>query len=98
MKKDEAIRLLSDVKHPAIDRTLLDLGIIKYISSDEDIVYITLAFPFPEIPIADTLVELVSAPIRNAGSDVRVDMVLMTEEEKQQFLRMEKEAWKGLEE
>jgi ATP-binding protein involved in chromosome partitioning len=95
--KEQAIELIRDVKHPAIDHTLLDLGIVKHVSTDEDKVYVTFAFPFPSIPIADTLIRSISEPLQTIGAHVMVDMVLMTEEEKQNFLRMEQEAWKGLE-
>jgi metal-sulfur cluster biosynthetic enzyme len=96
--KEQAIDSIKNVMHPAINHSLLDLGIVKHISTDEDTVYVTFAFPFPNIPIADTLIQSVSEPLRKIGAKVMVDMVLMTEEEKQNFLRMEQQAWKGLEE
>ncbi len=96
--KEEALAAIKNVKHPAIDHTLLNLGIVKHISTDEDIVYVTFAFPFPDIPIADTLIQSVSEPLQKLKVKVRVDMVLMTEEEKERFLRMEHEAWEGPEE
>ncbi len=96
--KEQAIEAIKEVKHPAIDRTLLDLGIVKHVSADEEKVYVTFAFPFPSIPIADTLISSISQPLQAIGATVLVDMVLMTEEEKQKFLQMEQEAWTGLEE
>jgi len=47
------------VKHPAIDRTLTELGILKDITVEGDTVFVTLAFPFPGIPIRELLVESV---------------------------------------
>jgi len=96
--KETALSAIKNVKHPAIDRTLLDSGIVKQISTDENIVYVTFAFPFPDIPIADTLIRSIAAPLQQLGAEVRMDMVLMTEEEKQRFLQMEHEAWTGLDE
>ena len=96
--KEKAIELIKDVMHPAINRSLLDLGIVKYITIDENIVYVTFAFPFPNIPIAETLIQSISEPLEKAGTEVRVDMLLMTEDEKKRFLEMEHEAWKGLDE
>ena len=46
-------KILADVKHPAIDRTLLDLGTIKSITVKNNNAEITLAFPFPHIPIGE---------------------------------------------
>lgn len=96
--KEEALAAIKNVKHPAIDFTLLDLGIVKQVSTDKDIIYVTFAFPFPDIPIADTLIQSVSRALQKLKGEVRVDMVLMTEEEKQRFLRMEEEGWQGLDE
>ncbi len=96
MTKEEAIEAIREVRHPAIDHTLLDLGIIKNVSTDGDTVYITFAFPFPNIPIVDTLIRRVSGPLEALGARAVFDMVLMTEEEKARFLRMEQEAWTGM--
>lgn len=96
--KEAALEAIKDVMHPAINFSLLDLGIVKHVSTDEDIVYVTFAFPFPNIPIADTLIKSISEPLEKMGAEVRADMVLMTEAEKQRFLEMEHQAWKGLEE
>ncbi len=94
--KEAALEAIRNVMHPAINYSLLDLGIVKHVSTDEDIVYVTFAFPFPNIPIADTLIQSISGPLEEMGAEVRVDMVLMTEAEKQRFLEMEHQAWKGM--
>ncbi len=94
--KEKAIESIKDVMHPAINYSLLDLGIVKYITTDESFVYVTFAFPFPNIPIADTLIQSIVSPLEKAGAEVRADMILMTEEEKQRFLEMEQQAWKGV--
>ena len=54
---EKSIRnMLKEVKHPAIDRSLLDLGVIKEIAVKEGKVLITMALPFPNIPIIDQLI------------------------------------------
>jgi len=87
---------LSEVKHPAIDRTLIDLGILKDITIRNDRVELTLAFPFLEIPIKDHLVNSVREPIKKLGANVEVKIVEMNEEERQAFLAMEEKSWKGI--
>jgi len=86
---------LSEVRHPAIDHTLIDLGILKDITVRDDKVELTLAFPFLEIPIKDYLINSVSEPIKKLGAEVVVKITVMSQEELEKFLAMEQDAWKG---
>ncbi|MCW3137002.1 MAG: iron-sulfur cluster assembly protein [Methanophagales archaeon] len=91
---EEKVRnAVAQVKHPAIDRTLMELGILKDITVEGDKVIITLAFPFPGIPIRELLVESVREPVEEMGAKVEVKTTVMTAEELQAFLAMEQEAW-----
>ncbi len=87
---------ISNVKHPAINHSLLNLGIVKDIELSENTVVTTFAFPFPNIPIADQLVNSIASPIKKLGFDFQHITLLMTESEKAKFLKMETEAWTGL--
>ena len=42
---------IAKVKHPAIDCTLVELGIVKDIEVKGDKVVVTIAFPVPNIPM-----------------------------------------------
>ena len=95
-KEQEILKVISEVKHPAIDYSLLDLGIIKDIEIDNKTVALKFVFPFPNIPIADALIDSVKIPLNNIGCTLFSDVILMTEEEKAKFMQMEAEAWKGL--
>jgi metal-sulfur cluster biosynthetic enzyme len=86
---------IAQVKHPAIDRTLLDLGIVKKIFIKDNKVTIIMAFPFPGIPIGDYLVNSVREPIEKLGAEVEVEITVMDKEELEKFLAMEQEGWKG---
>ncbi|MCW3139942.1 MAG: iron-sulfur cluster assembly protein [Methanophagales archaeon] len=91
---EEKVRnAVAQVRHPAIDRTLMELGILKDITVEGDKVIITLAFPFPGIPIRELLVESVREPVEEMGAKVEVKTTVMTAEELQAFLAMEQEAW-----
>ena len=92
---NEVYKLVKDVGHPAIDHTLFDLGIIKEVDIEENIVSVVFAFPFPNIPIEDQLVGSVAAPLVEKGMDFKYRVDLMSEEEKSKFMKMETEAWKG---
>ena len=56
---------------------------------------ITFAFPFLNIPIAEQLVNSIYDPIDLLGVDFGYAMVVMTEEEKAKFMKMEVDGWKG---
>jgi ATP-binding protein involved in chromosome partitioning len=89
---------VNKVKHPAIDLSLIELGIVKSITLDSSTktVHTIFAFPFPNIPIAGTIIDSIMNPVTDFGYDFKHEIVLMTEEEKNRFLELEKSAWKGL--
>lgn len=91
----EIIDLISAVKHPAIDHTLVDLGIVRDINVFSKTVVLEFAFPFPNIPIADALVNSIEAPLNDNGYRLLSEIITMNEQEKARFLQMETEAWKG---
>ncbi|MCK4462119.1 MAG: iron-sulfur cluster assembly protein [candidate division Zixibacteria bacterium] len=86
---------IAQIMHPAIDRTLVDLGMVKGVSIKENKVTVTLAFPIPNIPIGDYLVNSVRETIESLGADVEVKITVMAKEELNKFLAMEQESWKG---
>ena len=86
---------VEQVKHPAIDHSLVDLGIVKNIAIEGQKVTVTFAFPFPNIPIGDMLVDSVRLPLQNLGAEVEVETTVMDQGELQKFLAMEQDGWKG---
>jgi len=93
--KQDIITAISDVQHPAIAYSLLELGIVKDIELNENVVTAIFAFPFPNIPIGNQLIDSISSPIKSLGFDFKYSIVVMTEEEKSKFMKMETDAWKG---
>ncbi len=97
-KSEEDIRqVVAEIKHPAIDRTLVDLGVVKEITVTGNKVLVTMALPFPGIPtqVKDYLVNSVVEQIKKLDVEVEVDVTIMNQEELQAFLDMEQESWKG---
>ena len=92
---EEVISEISKVKHPAIDYPLIDLGIVKKVDLENDIAHVTFAFPFPNIPIADQLLNSIAIPVNQLGLEFQYRIELMTDEERDKFMRMEAEAWIG---
>ena len=95
ISEKDILNLLAKVKHPAINRTLRELGIIKDISAKDNKVLITMALPFSDIPIIDQLVSNIKDPIEKLGIEVEVKQTVMNQEELQAFLKMEEEGWTG---
>ena len=82
MEEERIKKILSEVKHPAIDATLAELGIIKEINIEDKKVTVVLAFPFPQIPIENLLVNLVKKPIENSGLIAEIKTTIMDDDAK----------------
>ncbi len=95
MTKEEIISALEEIRHPAIDYSLTRLGILRDIRVEEGVVSVVFAFPFPNIPIADTLINSVSDVVRAEGLDFKYETRVMTDEERAAFIQLENEGWKG---
>jgi len=93
--REEVIKEISNIKHPAIDHFLLDLGIVKDVIVEDEKAKIVFAFPFPNIPIAEMLINSIAAPIKEIGLNFDHEVVIMTEDEKSKFMKMEIEGWTG---
>ncbi|MEA1940189.1 MAG: iron-sulfur cluster assembly protein [Candidatus Caldatribacteriota bacterium] len=92
--EEDVRKVLEKIEHPAINSTLIDLGIIKEISIKENKVTIIIAFPFPNIPIGDYFVNSVREAIENLSAKPEIKITIMNQEEQKNFLAMEQENWK----
>ena len=95
ISEEDIRKAIAGIKHPAIEHTLLELGIIKAINIESGKATIILAFPFPNIPIKNRLINSVREPIEKLGVEVEINATVMNQEELQRFLAMEQDAWKG---
>jgi metal-sulfur cluster biosynthetic enzyme len=93
--KQDVINAISEVQHPAIAYSLLELGIVKDVELDKNTARVIFAFPFPNIPIADHLINSIYTPVNALGLEFQYAVTVMTEEEKARFMHMEAEAWRG---
>ncbi len=96
LKEDEVKKIISEVMHPAINLSLVELGMVKEIAVKEGHVSMSLMIPFPNIPILDYLISSLRKPLEQLGADVDIEVKQMTEEEVQYFLNKERENWKGM--
>ncbi len=95
MTQQEVIKTLDQVEHPAISYSLIKLGIVTDIKLDKNKVSLVFAFPFPNIPIADILIQSIAQPIQQLGLGFEYAVRIMNDEERNLFLQLETEAWKG---
>jgi len=89
---------IGKVTHPAISRTLVDLGMIKDVILHGTEARLTLLLPVLNIlaPVKDYLVNSLGEVVAALGVRLEVEIAQMNEEERQAFLAMEQESWKGL--
>jgi metal-sulfur cluster biosynthetic enzyme len=95
-KIEDVTQAIANVMHPAIDRSLMDLGMIRDIDLTGTTASLSLVVPFPGIPILSFLEKRLKDSVKPFGVDLTINIANMTQEEIQKFLAMEKEAWKGL--
>jgi len=91
-----ARKVIAEVKHPAIDCTLVELGIVKDIKLKDDKVVVTIAFPVPDIPIREMVINSIKEPITKLGAECQIEETVMTPKERKAFLGKEQKNWKGI--
>ena len=90
---------IGQVMHPAINRSLVELGMVRDIALKHDVVTLILVLPVLNIPasVKDYLINSLQTAVAKLGAAVEVEITEMDEEERHAFLAMEQESWKGLE-
>ena len=95
---EEAVhQAIGQLMHPAINHTLIELGMVKDIALKGNEVTLTLALPFLSVPasIKDYLVDSLRQAMTKLGAQVEIRVAEMSQEERQAFLAMEQESWGG---
>ena len=95
MTQEDVLNVLSQVEHPAISYSLIKLGIVTDVKLTGDKVSLIFAWPFPNIPIANMLIRSIEQPINRLGLELEYTTRLMNDQERNMFLQLETEAWKG---
>jgi len=95
ISKENLIDALSQVAHPSINFSLVELGILQDIDVKDKMVTATFVFPFPEIPIAETLIASIKDPLIAMGYTFEHTVRVMTDAEREKFLTLEAQGWKG---
>ena len=95
ISEQEIHQAVAKVRHPEIDRTLVELGMIKDIALEDDKVILSMALPFLGIPIRDYLVHSVEEVVAKLGVEIEVKLTEMNKEERDAFMAMAQEGWIG---
>jgi len=88
-------QVITKVPHPFINYSLTELGIVTDIDLEDNLVTLEFVWPFPEIPIKDDLVNSVEKVVSELGFEFSYTERVMTPVEKNDFLVLEKQGWKG---
>ncbi len=94
MKKREVEAAISYITHPAIDATLIELGIISELEVTDEQVRVEFAFPFAKILIKQNIIGSVQIVSESLGFKFIYQDRLMTPNEKTVFLNIEHARWK----
>jgi metal-sulfur cluster biosynthetic enzyme len=89
---------IGQVMHPEINRTLVELGMVKDVALKNDEVTLTLVLPFLGIPISvrDYLGNSLRQAVKKLGAKTEIRIAEMNQTERLAFLAMEQESWKDL--
>jgi len=101
ISEQDVHKALSQIRHPVIDRNIIELGIIRTITIENNLAVITMAFPFigapaKNISIRNQMINDVKKAVENFGLKFQLKEMEMTPEEFSKFLAIEKETWKGI--
>ncbi len=98
-KLNRIIESLEKVEHPSISATLLDLGMLRDMKvTSEGKVSFTIVLPFPNIPenVKNFIINSLASAAQTAGGELeKADLTIMNDEERQNFLSIEQQNWRG---
>ena len=88
---------VGQVMHPEINRTLVELGMVKDITMKDNEVTLTLVLPFLGIPVSikDYLMNSLRQAVMKLGAKVEIRVAEMSQGERKAFLAMEQESWRA---
>ena len=97
VSEEDVRQAIKQVMHPEIDRTLVELGMVKDITLKDNEVTLTLMLPLLSIPVSikDHLTNSLRQAVMKLGAEVEVSVAEMNHEDQLAFLAMEQENWKS---
>jgi len=87
---------LFKIMHPETNHSLVNLGMIEDVVYKQKRVSLTLNLPFLQVPVKGVLVENIKKALADLDSSIEVEINIeqMTEQQRENFMKMAKEGWK----
>jgi metal-sulfur cluster biosynthetic enzyme len=94
--REDIQHVLSQIEHPEINASLVDLGMIKDVVCKQNNVNLTLKIPVPGIPIKNLLIQSIKQALieLDKNIDVEINVKEMNQKERDQFMEKAKAGWK----
>ena len=90
---EEILKKLRVTKHPEINASLVELGMIGDIQENTDEIRVELKLPFSTVPIKAMLEDIIKNALQDKGKKVTIISSEMDEQEKQNFFKLSREKW-----
>jgi ATP-binding protein involved in chromosome partitioning len=90
LTESSVIEALQPVEDPELNRSIVDLRMVKSVSVNDQMIRVTVAMPSPEYPLRAELRDRVSAAVAAVakGASVAVDLAVMTEAEQKALVAL----------
>lgn len=95
VSEEKISQAVAKVRHPEIDNTLVELGMIKDIAVRDNKATLTMTLPFLGVPIKDYLVNSVKQVVTELGFEIEVKLTEMNQEQRDAFISMAQKGWIG---
>lgn len=88
--------ILEEMKHPFIDYSLIDLGILKNVEVVGDKIIVNIAWPSIDSAIKPFIISLVSGSFKKLNRKIEINESLMNDEERKFYLELEEKSEKEI--
>jgi len=95
MDSQQVVQAIEQVRHPEINNTLVELGMVQGVEVDQDRVSLRLMLPILGIPavVRDTMIQSLQQAASAQGASLEVSLGEMTPAERQRFFALEQQNW-----
>ena len=80
--------ILEEMKHPFINYSLIDLGILKNVEAAGDKILVNIAWPSADSAIKPFIISLVSGSLKKLNRKIEINESLMNEEDRKFYMKL----------
>jgi len=88
--------ILESIKHPFIDYSLIDLGILKNVEVVGDKIIVNITWPSADSAIKPFIISLVLGSLKKMNRKIEINESLMNDEEKKFYMKLEEKSEKEI--